>query len=343
MRIIVDAMGGDNAPREIVAGALSAVSEFGAEITLVGRGEEILQALKDQGESDLPKGIGITHASEVIGMEDDPSGAVREKKDSSIVVGLELLAKGEGEAFVSAGSTGALLSASTLVVKRIKGIRRAALAPVIPTSAGGALLIDCGANVECTPEYIMQFALMGAHYATHVMGRENPRVGLLNIGSEETKGTPLHRESYLLLEKEKEAGRLIFTGNVEGRDVFFGEVDVVVADGFSGNILLKTLEGAGMYFASILKGMFTKNLGTKLAAALVKPGLREFKKLLDYTETGGAPLLGIAKPVIKAHGSSNAKAIRGAVRQAMLFAQTGIIEDIAKSAGAARAGEDVSE
>ncbi len=331
MKIIVDAMGGDNAPSAIVKGALLAAQEFGVEIILVGPVERILQVLKDEGISEIPHGIEIAHASQVIGMEDNPSSAIREKKDSSLVVALGMLSQGDGDAMVSAGSTGALLTGSTLTVKRIKGIRRAALAPVLPTAKGGALLIDCGANVECTPEYMLQFAYMGSYYASRVLGKENPRVGLLNIGAEESKGGPLQKAAYQLLKQAGADGRINFCGNVEGRDVACGQADVIVSDGFSGNIMLKTMEGVGMFFTDVVKGVFKKNAITKFAAFLVKGGLMDFKKKLDYKETGGAPLLGITKPVIKAHGSSDAYSIRSAIYQAKLFAQSGFVEEITKN------------
>lgn len=331
MKIIVDAMGGDNAPVEIVRGALDAVSEFGVETILVGRGETILNTLKEMGYDDLPQGVEISHAGSVIEMDDDPSAAIKAKPDSSIVVGLKLLAEGEGQAFVSAGSTGALLAGATLYVKRIKGIRRAALAPFLPTKTGHCVLIDCGANTECTPEYLMQFAYMGRCYVSKQLGIPSPKVGLLNIGTEEAKGTPLQKETYQLLKAASADGKLNFSGNVEGRDVAFGAVDVVVSDGYSGNILLKTMEGVGLFFSDLLKEMFTRSTKTKLAALMVKDGLRAFKKTLDYTETGGSPLLGLAKPVIKAHGSSNAKAMKNAIRQARIFSESGVIPEIEKN------------
>lgn len=330
MKIIIDAMGGDNAPFEIVKGGLDAAAGLGCEIVLVGRGEEILGAIKALGHSDIPRGVEISHADGVIGMRDDPSAAAREMKDSSIVVAMNLLTSGGGDAFVSAGSTGALLSAATLIAKRIKGIRRAALAPVIPTKTGRALLIDCGATVDATPEYLLQFGYMGAYYAKSVLGMESPRVGLLNIGTEEAKGTALQREAFALLRDAGKSGKISFVGNVEGREALFGACDVIVADGFSGNIFLKTLEGSGLFFIDLLKGIFRKNPMTKLAALLCKNSLKEFKKLLDYNETGGAPLLGIARPVIKAHGSAKALTVSSAVKQAMLFVESGIISDIVR-------------
>ncbi len=328
MKIIVDAMGGDNAPQAPVMGAIQANQEYGVEVILVGRGEELLKVLQDNGMSQLPAGVEIAHASEVVEMCDNPANAFREKKDSSLTVGLNLLKSGQGDAFVSAGSTGALLSAATLVTKRIKGIRRAALAPVVPTGKGGAVLIDCGANAECPPEYLLQFAYMGSYYAEHVLGRPEPKVGLLNIGVEPSKGTSLQTTVYPMLEQAGREGRINFVGNVEAREAVEGAVDVIVADGYSGNIFLKTMEGTGLFLARELKKIFKKNALTKLAAVLVSGGLKRFKKLLDSGEVGGTALLGISKPVIKAHGSSDAFAIKNAVRQAAEFARSGIIENI---------------
>ena len=328
MKIIVDAMGGDNAPQAPVMGAIQANKEDGVEIILVGRGEDILKTLADNGISDLPSGMEIAHASEVVEMCDDPATAFRKKKDSSLTVGLNLLKNGAGDAFISAGSTGALLSAATLVTKRIKGIRRAALAPVVPTGNGGAVLIDCGANAECPPEYLLQFAYMGSYYAEKVLGREKPKVGLLNIGAEPSKGTDLQTTVYPMLEAASDAGRIHFVGNVEAREAVQGAVDVIVSDGYSGNIFLKTMEGTGLYLAREIKAMFMKNLFTKLAALLVSGGLKEFKRKMDSSEVGGTALLGISKPVIKAHGSSDAKAIRSAIAKTKEYIASGIIEDI---------------
>lgn len=331
MRIIVDAMGGDNAPQAPVRGALQAAKEYGAEIILVGRGEEILKVLQEDGIADLPAGVEIAHAEQVVEMCDNPATAFKDKKDSSLTVGLNLLKDGTGDAFVSAGSTGALLSGATLVAKRIRGIRRAALAPVVPTGKGGAILIDCGATAECTPEYLLQFAFMGSYYAERVLGRPEPRVGLLNIGVEPSKGTDLQRESYALLTKAGEAGRINFVGNVEAREAVEGAVDVIVCDGYSGNIFLKTMEGAGLFLGRELKKMLTKSVKTKFAALLLRDGIRDFKKLMDSSEVGGTALVGISKPVIKAHGSSNDYAFKNAIRQAIEFKKAGIIEDITEN------------
>ena len=319
MKIILDAMGGDNAPQAPVLGALQAAKDFGAQITLVGKGEEILKVLKENGISDLPEGMEVAHADEVVDMHDDPANVIRKKKNSSMVIGLKMLADGLGDAFISAGSTGALLSGATLIVKRVKGIRRAAMGPVMPNKAGGkTVILDCGANAECTPEFLLQFGLVGSLYAKKYLGIANPRVGLLNIGAEDTKGTPLQKEAYALLTDAAEKGILNFTGNVEARDVPLGAVDVVVCDGFSGNVLLKTIEGTAMFMGSLMKHkIFKRNFFSKLGYLFCKPGVDEVMKMMDSEEIGGTQFLGIKKPVIKAHGSSGVRAFRNAVKQAM--------------------------
>lgn len=334
MRILVDAMGGDNAPQQIALGAIEAARDFGCEVVLIGRGEAILQALKDAGIETLPKGVEIANADDVVTMHDEPATVVKKKKESSMVVGLTMLRDGGGDAFVSAGSTGALLSAATLIVRRVKGIRRAAMGPQIPTRSGAqAVLIDCGATAEATPEFLLQFAFMGAYYAEKVLHVEKPRVALLNIGAEDTKGGELQRAAYALLQEAGRAGQLNFIGNIEARDVPLGGADVVVSDGFSGNVLLKGIEGTASFFASMMKDMFKKNLLTKLAAALCMDGIRAFKKKMDYRETGGTALIGLNKPVIKAHGSSDALAIRNAIRQAIAAAQADVAGMLAENIG----------
>ena len=246
-----------------------------------------------------------------------------------MVVGLKKLAEGEGDAFVSAGSTGALLTGATLIVKRVKGIRRAAMAPSMPTKAGTKVIIcDCGANAECTPEFLLQFGLVASLYAKKTLKVENPRVGLLNIGTEDSKGTPLQKEAYALLTDAHEKGLLNFVGNVEARAVPLGEVDVVVCDGFSGNVLLKTIEGTAMFMGSLLKRMFKKNFGSKIGYLLCKSGVNDMMKLLDSREIGGTQFLGIRKPVIKAHGSSDALAFRNAIRQAAQAAEADISAEL---------------
>jgi len=328
MKIIVDAMGGDNAPAAVVQGALDAHKLHGVDIVLVGRAAEVLQAVENCGLKELPAGVEIKDATEVIEIEDDPATAFKVKKDSSLTVGMNMVKNGEGDAFVSAGSTGALLAGATLLVKRIRGIRRAAMGPAVPVMGGKAILCDCGANADCTPEYLLQFAYLGSYYAKRVMGIENPRVGLLNIGAEEAKGDELRHEVYPLLKEAGEAGRINFIGNIEASDAVLGGADVIVADGFSGNVMLKSLEGTAKFLMKELKKMFMSGTKTKLAAAMVKSNINEMKKLMDPSEVGGTPFLGISKPVIKAHGSSDARAICNAVLRAKEYAESGFIADI---------------
>ena len=330
MRIIVDAMGGDNAPQAPVEGALRAVRELGVEVLLTGRPAEIGACLAKLGHTAPPPGVEIAPASQVIEMEDNPARAFKDKPDASMTVGLRLLKEGRGEAFVSAGSTGALLSAATLLIKRIRGIRRAALAPVVPNARGNMVLIDCGATAEGTPEYLLQFAFMGAYYARRVLGVERPRVGLLNIGTEPSKGMELQKAAHALLTQAHEAGRIRFVGNIEGREAISqGAADVLVTDGFTGNIFLKTVEGAASLFSHALKDMLLGSTKNKLAALLLKNSIGTFKKRFDANEVGGTALLGISQPVIKAHGSSNAYAFFNAIRQAQVVAQADIVGDIA--------------
>ena len=320
MKIIVDAMGGDNAPLEIVKGALQGRARWGVDIVLTGDAAQILRALEECGEKTVPQGVEIANATQTVEMCDDPATVFRHKKDTSMGVGLTMLRDGKADALVSAGSTGALLTGATLITKRVRGIRRAAMAPVIPTTTGRAVLIDCGANAECTPEYLVQFAYLGNFYAKRVLGIGTPRVGLLNIGAEDSKGTDLQKQTLVRLREADAAGHLHFIGNIEAKEAIKGGCDVIVTDGFSGNILLKTMEGVGSFAGSALKGMFKKNLLTKLAALAVMPGLRDFKAQLDPNKVGGTAFIGISKPVIKAHGASNAEAIenrRSSLRRAV--------------------------
>lgn len=328
--IVLDAMGGDHAPEAPVLGAIQAAKDFGAQVTLVGRGEDILKVMREHGIHDLPVGVEIANADEVVDMHDDPANVIRKKKNSSMVIGLRMVAEGQGDAFVSAGSTGALLSGATLIVKRVKGIRRAAMGPVIPNKAGGkTVLLDCGANAECTAEFLLQFGLVGSLYAKKYLGIENPRVGLLNIGTEDTKGTQLQKDAYALLQDASEQGLLNFVGNVEARGVPLGEVDVAVADGFAGNVMLKSIEGTAMFMGSMMKHkIFKRNFLSKIGYLFCKPGVDEVMKMLDYRETGGTQFLGIKKPVIKAHGSSDALAFRNAVKQAMDASQCNIADEL---------------
>ena len=329
MKIILDAMGGDHAPQAPVLGAIQAAKDFGAEITLVGRGEEILKVLRSNNIETLPQGVEIANADDVVDMHDDPAKVIKQRTNSSMVVGLKMLADGQGDAFISAGSTGAMLTGATLLAKRVKGIRRAALGPAMTNKAGGkTVILDCGANAECTPEFLLQFGLVGSLFAKKSLGVENPKVGLLNIGTEDSKGTPLQKEAHALLTNAHQQGLLNFVGNVEARDVPLGAVDVVVCDGFSGNVLLKSIEGTAMFMGSLVSKMFKKSIISKLAAALVMKDIKAFKKMLDYREIGGTQFLGIKKPVIKAHGSSDELAFRNAVRQAMEAAENNISEEL---------------
>ena len=328
MKIIIDAMGGDNAPLEIVKGALSAHSRFGCDIVLAGDESAIRDAARQCGAAALPEGVTLRPTTETVEMCDDPATVFRRKKDTSMGAALTMLRDGEGDAAVSAGSTGALLAGATLVVKRIRGLRRAALAPTIPTAKGKAVLIDCGANADCTPEYLLQFAYMGSYYARTMLGIAAPRVGLLSNGTEDHKGAQLQHETFPLLKAADAAGRIRFIGNVEASQVFNGDVDVVVTDGFTGNVLLKGIEGSIKYMTRQLKGIFMKNFKTKMAALAIRDEFKALKASLDPNEVGGTAMLGISKPVIKAHGSSDARAIYNAIRQAITFVDSGIIDDI---------------
>ncbi len=326
MKVIVDAYGGDNAPLEVIKGAAEARAEYGFDIVLVGNEEEIRRIAEEQKLS--LSGIEIVHTTDVISMNDIPKTVLREHKDCSMAVGLRLLAEGGGDAFVSAGSTGALLMGATFLVKRIKGVSRPALAAIIPSDKGPFMLLDSGANLDCRPEMLFQFARMGSLYMSLVMKKGEPAtVGLLNVGTEEHKGSDLQHETYALLKDSD----MSFVGNVEARDVPAGAADVIVADGFSGNVLLKTLEGTVGMLLGYVKQIFYTNLLTKIAALFVKPYLNGLKSKLSTEEHGGAPLLGVAKPVIKAHGNAKARAIKNAIRVAAEFSRAGVIEKITDS------------
>lgn len=333
MKIILDAMGGDNAPQAPVEGAVLAAERYGCDIFLTGDETRLSALLQGRGAGHIT----IVPTTEVISMEDKPSTAIRQKKDSSMSVGLRMLAEGQADAMISAGSTGALLTGATLVTKRIKGVRRAALGTLVPQQNGGkAILMDCGANAECTPEYLVQFALMGYLYMKCQQGVERPRVALVNNGAEEGKGDPLRQETYRLLQQAHAEGRICFVGNLEGRDIFSGSAEVLVCDGFTGNVLLKTVEGTAGFLLRELKEIFYANGLSKLAALALKPGLKRLRGKLDYKSVGGAPLFGISKPVIKAHGSSDARAIRSAIRQAMEAVDSGLVDAIAANIDAMR-------
>ncbi len=319
MKIIVDAMGGDNAPAEVVKGALLAVEKLGVEVILVGDKNKIEMPLNDK--------ISLVHTEEVIDCDDDPVNSIRTKKDSSIVVGLKMLSEKQGDAFVSAGSTGAVISGATLIVKRIKGIRRAALGAIIPTKKGYTLLMDGGANADCTEDFLQQFAIMGNAYAKALMGVDNPKIGLLNNGVEETKGNEMSKKAYALL-KETDIN---FIGNIEAREVLNGVTDVLVTDGFSGNVFIKTTEGTAKFFSGLIKEMLTKNILTKICALILSKGIKNIKDILNSDKFGGAPVLGVNGVVIKAHGSSKAEAFYNAIRQASEFAKKDVVGAIERN------------
>jgi len=327
MKIIVDAMGGDNAPEVTVVGAVRAAREYNEEILLVGQRDCLNEVIQQKGLS-LPQGVSLQDASDVVDMHDDPAKVLRQKPDSSMAVAFRLLKSGDGDALVSAGNTGALLTGATLYGGRIKGIRRGALAPVVPCANGQVMLCDAGANTECTAEMLLQFAFLGSLYAEKINGIAQPRIGLVNNGTEDTKGDALRKETYALLQQANAAGRLHFVGNVEGSAIPMGVCDVAVCDGFSGNVMLKTIEGVAKFMAGQIKGIFYHNMATKIAYLACKSGLDHFRSLFDQDKIGGAPFLGIAKPVIKAHGSSSDTAIMNAVRQAIAYTRSGMIQAV---------------
>lgn len=325
MRIIVDGFGGDNAPLATLQGCELAINEYGVDITVTGN-EQVLKKVAQENNIDISK-MKIVHANSVIPVEADPTTILKEYKDSSMAVAFQLLANGEGDAVVCAGSTGAIVVGASLIVKRIKGIKRAALAPIMPADKGCYILMDVGANVECRPEMLLQFGVMGSIYMEKIMNVPNPRVAIVNIGSEETKGRDLELGAYKLFSDSK---FINFTGNIEPRYIPAGDADVVITDGFTGNVILKLTEGLGKMFANNIKNIFGGFVGT-MAGAMVLKKIKAFKNKMDYTEYGGAPLLGTAKPVIKAHGSSNAKAFKNAIRQARDFVEKGVIDEISSS------------
>lgn len=330
MKILVDAMGGDNSPDEIIKGAVDSLDSLESEIVLIGNEEIINKKIKEYyGKDDISEvseRLSIKNATEVIKNEESPTSAIKNKKDSSLVVGFNMLKNNEGDAFVSAGSTGAFMAGGLLMVGRIKGIDRPALCPILPTYDGkGFMLIDCGANTNCKSINLFQFAKMGSIYMNKVMHVDDPRVGLLNIGTEEGKGNDLTKDAFA---KFSETDEFNFYGNVEGRDIFNGDVSVVVSDGFTGNVTLKTIEGMGSMISKLLKEELNANIWRKLLAVLLMPALKNFKKRMDYSEYGGALLLGIKKPMIKCHGTANAKIVKYTLIQAENFAKNKVVETI---------------
>ncbi|HLC21224.1 MAG TPA: phosphate acyltransferase PlsX [Candidatus Methylomirabilis sp.] len=322
-RVALDAMGGDQGPAVNVEGAVTAARELGLSVLLVGNEEELVQRLQRHSTNGL--GLVICHAPEAVGMHESPSAAVRKKKQSSIRVGLELVKRGEADAFISAGNTGAVMATAMITLGPLPGVERPAIALIVPTLRGHSILLDVGANADCKARHLLQFAIMGDIYARQVMGKKSPTVGLLSIGEEESKGNELTREAFKALEEESS---LNFTGNIEGREVFGGTADVMVCDGFTGNIALKISESAAEFFTVLLKEELAKGFVGRVGAILARGAFQRFKKRVDYTEYGGAPLLGVRGVCIISHGRSTAKAIKNAIRVAAECVENRVIEHI---------------
>lgn len=332
MKIILDAMGGDNAPDATIKGAVRAIKEMDSEILLVGNEEIIIKKIKEYYGKDkieeISNRLKIYNTTETIEMEDIPTQAIKNKKDSSMVVGFNLLKEGEGDVFISAGNSGALLTGATLIVGRIKGVDRPAIAPMLPSYKKGLLLIDAGANTNCKPINLLQFAQMANIYLKKIHNIKNPVIGLLNIGTEKTKGNDLMKESYKLLTEKAKDYNINFIGNVEGRDAFTGEIDAIVTDGFTGNVFLKTVEGLGKLVKRSLTESIKKNIFTIIGSIPALPAIKKFAKTMDYKEYGGALFLGVKKPVVKAHGSSDEYLFYFTIKQAERFAKSGTVEII---------------
>lgn len=336
MKLVIDAYGGDNAPRAIIEGLALALNEWDDfEVVLTGDETELIKELAAVGVNAGGR-ISVFHAPEVISCDEQPTVAIKRKKDSSLVAALNIMAEKKADCLISTGSTGAILTGATLIVRRIPGVKRPALAPIMPSGGKPFLLLDCGANADCKPEYLRQFAIMGSAYMRGVMGIESPTVALVSNGTEEAKGNELTKEAHELL---KHTG-VNFAGNCEARDIFNGDIDVFVTDGFTGNVILKEAEGFAAVLFRILKRELTSSLIPKLGAALAKPAFKKVKKVMDYTEYGGAPLLGINGGIIKAHGSSDANAVFSAIRQARLYVSGGVTEKIAAGIAEADALEE---
>lgn len=330
MKIILDAMGGDNAPDATIKGAIKAIKEIESEIILVGNEKIINAKIKElygkENISDISNKITIHNATETIEMEDIPTRAIKHKKDSSMVVGFNMLKEDEGDVFISAGNSGALLTGATLLVGRIKGVDRPAMAPILPAYKKGLMLIDAGANTNCKPINLLQFAQMANIYLKKINNMTNPVIGLLNIGTEETKGNDLVKESYQLLKEKSKEYDINFIGNVEGREAFSGEIDALVTDGFTGNVFLKTVEGLGKFVKQSLTENLKRNLFTKIGSLTALPAIKKFAKSMDYKEYGGALFLGVKKPVVKAHGSSDEYLFYTTIKQAEKFVKSGTVE-----------------
>ena len=329
MKIILDAMGGDNAPDANIKGALKAINKVKAEVFLVGKEEVIRSKIKEFTGKEMEQvsdRLKIHNATETIEMEDQPTVAIKHKKDSSMVVGFNMLKQDEGDVFISAGNSGALLAGATLIVGRIKGIDRPALAGILPAYKSQLILMDCGSNTNCKPINLLQFAQMSSIYIRNTFGIEKPAIGLLNIGTEETKGNELVKESYNLIKEKAEELDINFVGNVEGRDAFSGEIDAIIADGFTGNVFLKTTEGLGKFVKKSLKESLMKNIFSKIGSLPALPGINRFANVMDYKRYGGALFLGVKKPVVKAHGSSDEKLFEYTIIQAEKFVENKAVD-----------------
>ena len=329
MNILLDAMGGDNAPNANIRGAINAINQIKAEVTLIGKEEVIRSKIKEfygKEIEEISPRLKIKNAEETIEMEDQPTVAIKKKKDSSMVVGFKMLKEGEGDVFISAGNSGALLAGATLLVGRIKGIDRPALAGILPAYKSRLVLMDCGANTNCKPINLLQFAQMSSIYLKNTFGIEKPAIGLLNIGTEETKGNELVRESYQLLKEKSEELDINFVGNVEGRDAFSGKIDAIVTDGFTGNVFLKTTEGLGKFVKKSLIESFTETIFTKISYLIAKKPIKSLSKAMDYKSYGGALFLGVKKPVVKAHGSSDEKLFEYTLKQAEKFVENRAVD-----------------
>jgi len=329
MNILLDAMGGDNAPDANIKGAVNTINQIKAEVTLIGKEDVIRNKIKEfygKEMEEISSRLKIKNATETIEMEDQPTIAIKHKKDSSMVVGFKMLKEGEGDVFISAGNSGALLAGATLLVGRIKGIDRPALAGILPAYKSRLVLMDCGANTNCKPINLLQFAQMSTIYLRNTFGIEKPAIGLLNIGTEETKGNELVRESYQLLKEKSEELDINFVGNVEGRDAFSGKIDAIVTDGFTGNVFLKTTEGIGKFVKRSLKESFTENIFTKISYVIAKRPIKSLSKAMDYKSYGGALFLGVKKPVVKAHGSSDEKLFEYTLKQAEKFVENKAVD-----------------
>ena len=329
MKILLDAMGGDNAPDANIKGTINAINKIKAEVVLIGKEDIIRNKIKEfygKEIEEISDRLKVKNATETIEMEDTPTLAIKHKKDSSMVVGFKMLKEGEGDVFISAGNSGALLTGATLLVGRIKGIDRPALAGILPAYKSQLLLIDAGSNTNCKPINLLQFAQMSSIYLRNTYRIENPAIGLLNIGTEETKGNELVRESYQLLKEKSDELNINFVGNVEGRDAFSGKIDAIVADGFTGNVFLKTTEGLGKFVKRSLTESFTKNLLAKIFSIPALPAIKRFSKTMDYKSYGGALFLGVKKPVVKAHGSSDALLFEYTLIQAEKFVENRAVD-----------------